>query len=149
MGIIGEVGLESFSYYLADCPDIVEELMEINTRASVRWVQHLPVDHGIEGVFCGDDIAYTNGPLLAPRWFAKHYYHRLARVNAAYHEKGIKVLFHSDGDLNPIEVLANMDVGRLHRRYPRLFLAGAIDVSQLLPLANFLAMRQAVLGYRG
>jgi hypothetical protein len=35
--------------------------------------------------------------------------------------------------LNPIEVLAGMDVRDLHRRYPRLFFCGAIDVSQLLP----------------
>ena len=29
-----------------------------------------------------------------------------------------------------------MDVEDLHRRYPRLFMCGAIDVSQLLPLGT-------------
>lgn len=159
MGIIGEVGLEAFSYYLADYPELVDELLEIGTRRAVRWVEHLPPGHGIEAVFSGDDIAWKGGPMLAPRWFEEHYFHRLARVTAAYHGKGIKLLFHSDGDLNPIldglveagidglnpiEVLAGMDPGAIHRRHPRLFMSGGIDVSQLLPFGRPAQVRDAV-----
>jgi hypothetical protein len=196
MGLYTEIGFEQFCYYLADFPDLVDELLERRTVDAVNWIDHLPDDHGLEGVFVGDDIAFNTGPLLSPAWFEKHYFHRLHRVCAAYHAKGIKVLFHSDGDLNlvlaglveagidglnPIEVLAHMDVGDIHRRYPHLFMAGGIDVSQLLPfgspqqvkdavrrsldaaegrlmvgsstelnndvpLANYLALRQAVMG---
>lgn len=159
MGIIGEVGLESFSYYLADAPDLIDELLEAGTRRSVKWIDHLPEGHGIEAVFCGDDIAYKSGPLLSPRWFAEHYFHRMERVTAAYHRRGIRMLFHSDGDLNPIldglveagidglnplEVLANMDAVAVHRRHPRLFLCGGIDVSQLLPLGSPAEVRDSV-----
>jgi uroporphyrinogen decarboxylase len=148
MGIVGEVGLEPFSYYLADFPELIDELLEVGTRRSVSWIEHLPEGHGVEAVFCGDDIAWKGGPMLSPAWFREHYFGRLARVTAAYHERGVKVLFHSDGNLNPIldglveagidglnpiEVLANMDVGTIHRRHPKLFMAGGIDVSQLLP----------------
>jgi uroporphyrinogen decarboxylase len=199
MSLYGTVGLEQFSYYQADNPGLMEELLELQTWHSTTWIEHLPDNHGIEAVFCGDDIAYKSGPLLSPAWFKEHYFHRLARICAAYHRQGIKVLFHSDGNLNPIldglveagidglnpiEVLAGMDVGDIHRRYPHLFMAGGIDVSQLLPygkpqevkdavhraldaaggrlmvgsstelndavpLENFLALREAVLNYRG
>ncbi|MBN1642552.1 MAG: hypothetical protein JXA09_15060, partial [Anaerolineae bacterium] len=150
-GIFGEVGLESFSYYLADCGDLIDELLECRVLRTLSWIEHLPADHGIEAVFCGDDIAFKTGPLLRPSWFAEHYYERAARICEAYHAKGVAVLFHSDGNLNlildglvdagidglnPIETLAGMDVADLHRRYPRLFMAGAIDVSQLLPLGT-------------
>jgi hypothetical protein len=150
-GIINEVGLEAFSYYLADCPEIITELLECSTVNAVTWIEHLPPDHGIEAVFSGDDIAFKSGPLLHPRWFEMHYYHRMARICDAYHARGIKVLFHSDGNLNlildglveagidglnPIEVLAGMDVADIHRRHPDLFMTGAIDVSQLLPLGT-------------
>lgn len=198
MTLYGEVGLENFSYYLADCPDIIEELLERRMEQAMRGVEHLPDDHGLEVVFVGDDIAFKTGPMLSPAWFAKHYFPRFTRLCDAYHKRGIKVLFHSDGNLNPlldglveagidglnpIEVLAGMDVGEIHRRYPKLFMAGGIDVSQLLPfgkpqeikdtvhraideaegrlmvgsstelhadvpLANFLAMREAVLEHR-
>ena len=147
-GLFNEVGLEDFAYYLADCPDIIDELLEINTLRAVHWAEHLPVDHGIEAGFLGDDIAFHSGPLFSPRWSDVHYFPRLARMIDAYHRRGIVVLFHSDGNLNPIldrlveagidglnpiETLAGMDVSQIHRRHPHLFLAGAIDVSQLLP----------------
>jgi len=150
-GIYGEVGLEHFSYYLADCPGIIDDLFECNTISAVTRIEHLPGDHGIEAVFCADDIAFKSGPLLAPSWFEKHYFPRFSRIIDAYHRKGIKVLFHSDGNLNPIlsglveagidglnpiEVCAGMDVGDIHRRYPHLFMAGGIDVSQLLPFGK-------------
>ena len=151
MGIFGEVGLEYFSYYLADCPGVIDELLERNTVRAVTWLEHLPPDHGIEALFTGDDIAFKTGPLLSPAWFEEHYYHRMARICDAYHARGIKALFHSDGNLNlvldglveagidglnPIETLAGMDVADIHRRHPDLFLTGAIDVSQLLPLGT-------------
>jgi len=150
MGIFGEVGLEAFSYYLADCPDVIDGLLECSAVAAVAWVEHLPDDHGIEAVFVGDDIAFKSGPLLSPAWLDAHYFGRLARVMDAYHRRDIQVLFHSDGDLmpilgglveagidglNPIEVLAGMDVGEIHRRWPDLWMTGSIDVSQLLPFA--------------
>ena len=46
--------------------------------------------------------------------------------------------------LNPIEVLAGMDVADLHRRYPDLFMTGAIDVSQLLPMGTPQQVYEAV-----
>jgi hypothetical protein len=158
-GIYGEVGLESFSYYLADCPGVIDDLLEHRVSQSLSWIEHLPADHGIEAVFCGDDIAFKSGPFLRPDWFAEHYYERAARICGAYHDKGIAVLFHSDGNLNlildglveagidglnPIETLAGMDIEDLHRRYPRLFMAGAIDVSQLLPLGTPTAVYDTV-----
>lgn len=151
MGIYGEVGLEAFSYYLADCPDIIVELLEHNTARAITLAKHHPDNHGIEAGFLGDDIAFNSGPLLSPVWLREHYFPRLARVIAAWHARGVKILFHSDGNLNPIlddlvkagidglnpiEILAGMDVGHIHRRYPDLFMAGGIDVSQLLPFGS-------------
>ena len=148
MNIMGEVGLEAFSYYSIDCPDIIVQQMECFTLHTVRWLEHLPDDHGIEAAMMGDDICYNSGPFLSPKWFDEHYMPRLARIMDAYHAKGIKVMFHTDGDamgilsglvdagidgLNPIEVNAGMDVGEIHRRHPHIFMCGGIDVSYLLP----------------
>jgi len=159
MGIYGEVGLESFSYYLADCPDIILELLEHNTVRAVTLAEHYPEDHAIEAGFLGDDIAFKSGPLLSPIWLREHYFPRLARVIDAWHAKKIKVLFHSDGNLNPIlddlvaagidglnpiEVLAGMDIADIHQRHPHLFMAGGIDVSQLLPFGSPQDVKDAV-----
>lgn len=157
--IYDEVGLEQFSYALVDYPDVIDALLECHTLNVIAWIEHLPADHTIEAVFVGDDVAFNTGPLLHPRWFANHYFPRLARVIQAYHDKGIKVLFHSDGNLNsildglveagidglnPIEILAGMDVADIHRRYPHLFLSGGIDVSQLLPFGTPREIKETV-----
>jgi hypothetical protein len=159
MGIIGEVGLEAFSYYLADCPDLIPELLECQTRRAVATALHYPPDHGLEAGFLGDDIAFHSGPLLSPAWLRQHYLPRLKRCIDASHTRGIRGLFHSDGNLNPIlddlvdagidglnpiEVLAGMDIAAIHRRHPGLFLAGGIDVSQLLPFGTPQQVRDAV-----
>jgi hypothetical protein len=158
-GVFGEIGLEAFSYTLADCPGIIAEQLERNTVRAIAWIEHLPESSGIEAGMLGDDMAFKSGPLLRPAWMRKHYFPRLARVIAAHHARGIKVLFHSDGNLNPIlgdlvdagidglnpiEVLAGMDVADIHRRHPHLFLCGGIDVSQLLPLGTPQQVREAV-----
>ncbi|MHC4561746.1 MAG: uroporphyrinogen decarboxylase family protein [Planctomycetota bacterium] len=158
MMIMGEVGLEAFSYYTVDCPDIIVQQMEYYTQSTVEWVSHLPDDHGIEAVMIGDDIAFKSGPFLAPKWFDEHYMPRLARVIDAHHAKGMKVMFHTDGDampilsglvdagidgLNPIEVTAGMDIAEIHRRHPHIFMCGGIDVSNLLPFGTPQQVRDA------
>lgn len=157
--LYSEVGLNDFSYYMLDCPDIILELLEIQTIYAVNWAEHLPNDNHIMACFCGDDIAFHSGPLFSPVWLKEHLFPRLARVISAYHRKGIKVMFHSDGNLNPIlddlveagidglnpiEILAGMDVGEIHKRYPHLFMAGGIDVSQLLSFGTPVKIKDAV-----
>ena len=157
--IYSEIGLEAFSCFLADCPDIVVEQMEHNTVGIETRLEHYPEHHGQVVCFMADDIAFNSGPLLNPVWMRQHYFPRLARIADSLHKKGIKLLFHSDGNLNPIlddlveagidglnpiEVLAGMDVGDIHRRYPHLFMAGGIDVSQLLPFGSPAEVKEAV-----
>ena len=159
MGIFGEVGLEHFSYYLADHPAVILAQLEHNAARAAAEAEHLPGNHGIEAGFLGDDIAFKSGPLLSPVWMREHYFPLLTRIIAAWHAQGVKILFHSDGNLNPIlddlveagidglnpiEVLAGMDVADIHRRHPHLFLAGGIDVSQLLPLGTPQQVKDAV-----
>lgn len=154
-----EIGLEAFSYLLVDAPDIIAEMLELRTIETVHRLGRYPDGHGVLAVFMADDIAFKSGPLLNPAWMREHYFPRLSRICDALHAKGIKLLFHSDGDLNPIlddlveagidglnpiEVLANMDVGEIHRRYPHLFMAGGIDVSQLLPFGKPEEVKDAV-----
>jgi uroporphyrinogen decarboxylase len=47
--------------------------------------------------------------------------------------------------LNPIEVLSGMDIGEIHRRHPHIFMAGGIDVSQLLPFGSPAEVKDAVI----
>ncbi|MBU4199248.1 MAG: hypothetical protein KKG09_02065 [Verrucomicrobia bacterium] len=159
MSIYSEVGLEAFSYYLADCESVIIEQIEINTEHACRWAAGIPADDPFHAVFIGDDIAFKSGPMVNPRWLEGHYFPCLRRVIRAFHARGKKVVFHSDGNLNaimgslveagidalnPIEIMAGMDLKDLHKRYPKLVFAGGIDVSHLLPFGTPREIKDAV-----
>jgi len=159
MGIWTEVGLEAFSYYLYDCEDVIVEQLELNTEAACRWIEGIPDDDPFEAVFIGEDIAFRSGSMIRVDWLERHYFPRLARVIDALHARDLKVVFHSDGNLNglmdglvgagidglnPIEIVAGMDLADLHRRYPDLVFLGGIDVSHLLPFGTPAQIKDAV-----
>ena len=93
------------------------------------------------------DIAGKERLLHSPAWLRGEFFPRLQRLNDAWHEHGFLCLFHSDGylmdvmddlvatgidGLNPIETVAGMSLKECREKYPTLFLAGGIDMSQLL-----------------
>jgi hypothetical protein len=143
-----EVGLEFFSYICADEPDLVSENLELSTEREVAII-HAIADPALSPwALTYGDIAMKGKLLHSPEWLRREFFPRLKRLNDAYHEHGITCLFHSDGNLmkimpdliatgidgiNPLETLAGMDVGEMHRLYgDRIFLTGGIDMSQLL-----------------
>jgi uroporphyrinogen-III decarboxylase len=144
-----EIGIEQFSYLLADYPELVDEFLEASVRRSIALIQATRKrGRKVGAYFAGDDIAFRSSTILSPSTLKRIFFPRLKRVVDAIHEVGAKVMYHSDGNLmgvlddlvncgidvlNPIEVLAGMDIAEIHRRAPGLILAGGIDMSQLLP----------------
>jgi uroporphyrinogen-III decarboxylase len=144
-------GLETFSYLLAENPDLISRFLELNTELNVRRIACLDIADISPGVFVGEDIAYKGTTIFSPVYLRQEFMPRLERIVDAYHQRGIAVMFHSDGDLmailddliavevdilNPVETIAGMDVAEIRKRHKYLVLAGAIDVSQLLPFGT-------------
>ena len=59
-------------------------------------------DLGANGVILGDDIAYRRGPYVNPEHLRASYFPFLALLVATAQDMGLKVAFHSDGNLWPI-----------------------------------------------
>jgi hypothetical protein len=141
------LGLELFSYLSADDPGILSEAFQAWTDRGVA-VCHAVADPSLSpAVLTYCDIAYKNRLLHSPEYLRRELFPRLKRLNDAWHEHGIKCLFHTDGyhmevmdelvaagidGLNPIETVAGMSLKEVRQKYPKLFLAGGIDMSQLL-----------------
>ena len=141
------LGLELFSYLVADDCSLISEALEVCTERNIAEC-HAVADAGLSPVVLTyGDIAYKNRLLHSPEFLRAEFFPRLARLNATWHEHGLLCLFHSDGylmevmddlvaagidGLNPIEIVAGMSLKEVRERYPRLFLAGGIDMSQLL-----------------
>lgn len=147
-----QVGIEFYSYLSEDEPGLVAEHLELSTEREVAII-HALADPAISPwALTYGDIAAKGSLLHSPAWLRREFLPRLKRLNDAYHEHGIYCLFHSDGylmqvmpdliaagidGLNPIETMAGMDVGEVHRLYgQQIFLTGGIDMSQLLARGN-------------
>jgi hypothetical protein len=141
------LGFELFAYLEADQPGLISEALEAHTRLNIATC-HAIADVSLSpAVLTYGDIAYKNKLLHSPAWLRREFFPRLQRLNEAWHEHGFKCLFHSDGylmevmddlvatgidGLNPIETVAGMSLKEVRQKYPQLFLAGGIDMSQLL-----------------
>ncbi|MCD6290778.1 MAG: hypothetical protein J7M34_09780 [Anaerolineae bacterium] len=142
------LGLEFFSYLSVDDPGLISEYLHYATEREIRKI-HAVEDASISPCALPyGDIAYKNGLLHSPEWLRREFFPLIRRLTDALHEHGVKCLFHSDGDitpvipdlieagvdgLNPIEVVAGMDLAHVKRLYgDRLFLVGGIDISQLM-----------------
>ena len=163
-GISCTLGLELFSYLMADEPGLVSEFLELCTSQAIALC-HAVADRELSPVMAiGDDIACKQRLLYSPEFLRNEFFPRLKSMTDAWHEHGIKCLFHSDGylmdvmddlleagidGLNPIEIVAGMDIREVRERVgPDFFIVGGVDMSQLLSLGDpdevRAACRQAV-----
>ena len=146
--IRGTMGLEFFSYLWVDHPEVISEYLELYTEREIAVIHAIADPDLSPWALTYGDIAMKAKLMHSPEWLRQEFCPRLKRLNDAYHEHGVRCLFHSDGylmeilpdlveagidGLNPMETVAGMDVGEIYRLYgDKLFLTGGIDMSQLL-----------------
>jgi hypothetical protein len=152
-------GLDLFVYGYMEYPELISEWLEALNEAEIKRVHDTadPTLSPVALVFA--DMAFKNTLLFSPAFLRKEFFPRLKKLVDAWHSHGIKVIFHSDGNLmevlddlvatgidglNPIEPLAGMDIGTIREKYPKLTLMGGIDCSQLLPYGTREEVGQAV-----
>ena len=150
-------GLDGLWQLAVEDADLLSQWLEVRCDRSIEQIKHLPRPELSPAAFVGEDIAHQGGLLFPPDWLRREFFPRLKNLVAAYHRRGIKVIFHSDGTLwdvmddlvecgidglHPVE--AGMDLARLRRAYPSLVLIGGIDVG-LLTFGTPSQIRQAVL----
>lgn len=148
-GINYRDGLENFTYFLADYPDLHAEWLKARHGYWLRKIDLLEDSSRYPVVLIAGDLAYKNGLLVSPKWLrASGWFQRLTEIVDTFHQKGIKVIYHSDGNLNsilpemvatgidalnPIETAAGMDLGEIRKEYGnRLVLYGGIPYDVLL-----------------
>ncbi len=144
-------GMELFTYLCQDEPDLVREWITVRNEMEIRRARAIadPILAPIMLVYT--DIACKSGPFHTPEWLRREFFPLVRRLVEVYHERGVRCIYHSDGNLNcvmddlvatgidginPLETLAGMSIQDVRTRYPRLAIAGGIDVSQLLTLGS-------------
>lgn len=149
--LYGSLGLENFSYILVDHPDLLETWLDVLMEGHLAILVRAERVAEFPAIFDCEDIASKNGPLFSPDVLRRYFFPSLERLVDAYHQKGMKFIFHSDGNLmpilddlvatgidgiNPLEVIAGMDLKETRKRFPDLVMTGGVDCSQLLPFGT-------------
>ncbi len=152
-------GLELFSYAYAENTQLVSDWLEALNWAEIQRV-HETADPELSPVaLVYADQADKNQTLFSPGFLRREFFPRLRKLVDAWHSHGVKVIFHSDGNLwsvlkdfeaagidgiNPLEPLSHMYAGDVRKSYPDWILMGGIDASQLLPLGSEEEVRRSI-----
>lgn len=128
-------------------PDVAHALMRHTTDYNLDVVD-AAAEVGADAVAIADDIADKHNPFFSPAHFGTFLDPYLRELVARAHGHGLKLIFHSDGNLwpvldqliatgidglHPLEPEAGMDLARLKQTYgARVCLMGNIDCGALL-----------------
>ncbi|HIJ72996.1 MAG TPA: hypothetical protein HPP83_02735 [Candidatus Hydrogenedentes bacterium] len=154
------LGMELFTYAYAQEPELVSEWLEALNKHEVERVDRSANAKVAPVALVHADLACKNGPMFSPEFLRREFFPRLDRLVRAWHERGVKVIFHSDGDylmlldnfehagvdgVNPIEKLEGKDhLKETRDGWPDFTLMGGIDSSNLLPYGTKEEVENAV-----
>ncbi len=82
-------------------PDYIVELLDRITEIQLALIRRF-IDLGVDGAYFGDDYGAQKNLLFSPRMWRQYIKPRLARLFAPFRERGLPVLMHSDGQIQPI-----------------------------------------------
>jgi uroporphyrinogen decarboxylase len=139
--------------------DAIQKLMDKFTHVSIIMAKVL-AEMDMPAVMYGDDIAYKKGLMMPPKFFREELWPRVKKVITPLKKKGIKLLFHSDGNytsiipdlielgfdgIHSLEPNAGVDIGKVKEQYgDKLVLLGNIDVTYILSHASTYEVELAV-----
>ena len=155
-------GWDLLAQAVTEEPDAVADYLDALAQRSAglvhRYAEHLPAS-ACPVALIYSDIAGNTGLLLSPRFLRRALKPAVRKLAAAYHAHGIKVVYHSEGNLrqfiddlvdagvdgiNPLSYSENMDPVEIRRLYPRLILWGGINERTVLTSGDPEAVRQEV-----
>ena len=96
------MGLEAFSYALADQPDLVAAICQRVGELTAAAAAHAVSIDNVGMVFLGDDLGFATGTLISPKVLREHVFPHHRRLVEIGHAADKLVLLHSCGNLTRI-----------------------------------------------
>jgi hypothetical protein len=143
------MGLELFSYVFAEDTAMLLEFMDLHLARSLERLHAIADEYGAVSpiVLVAEDFSTKQGPIFAPEFLRRFHYPYVRAIIAAWHEHGLHVLYHSDGNYRKaipdliacgadgfycLEPNCGMAVVELKNRWPEMVWAGGVDGVDLL-----------------
>ena len=159
--VFEQMGLEEFSYACQDSPGEIERLVEAQTEYARALAERFAAHRAeVNFVAICDDMAFKGGMIFPPEWIRRFWRPRFEQVLAPLLKAGIRVIFHSDGNIreiipdliemgiagiNPLEPVPGMELPELKRLFGKdLTFVGGVDCNEILPFAKPAEVREHV-----
>jgi uroporphyrinogen decarboxylase len=154
------IGMTNYMTSLYTDPEFIHVLANMMMEFNLAQLELL-VEAGLDVLVIEDDIAMNDGPMVSPEQFKTFINHYNRQIVEKAHQKGLKVVRHSDGNLwplldvlletgydglNPLEPQAGMEMKKV-KEYcgDQICLLGNIDCIELLPRGDTEQVEQAVI----
>lgn len=154
-----QAGIDLFTYLYYDEPEIIRQWLQAFVDHEIRKV-HAIADRELSPVILVvSDLATKGGPIFSPEFLRKEHFPLVTRLVEAWHNHGIKVLYHSDGNWKILiddflkcgvdgfyclEPAVGMDIIELKKKYPKMVWAGGVDGVDLMERGNSEKVRREV-----
>jgi uroporphyrinogen decarboxylase len=116
------MGFTDFCFKAIEEPDLVAAVMDSLAAATLNaMVAAIDVAGGAAGVlFYSDDIAYTEGLMLSPRFFGDRLFPHIRRLVEIGQARGLPLAYHTDGRLYDVfDQLADIGVRGIQPLEPK------------------------------
>jgi len=140
-------GFETFARMLLKEKGFLRELIEYNKNIYLRVID-ATAEAGLPGFIYSDDMAYKSGPMINPELEAALFGAAFRAITDRAHEKGLKIIVHTDGWTIPLlpyfvkwgfdghhslEPTANVDLADCRNAIGhKLSLLGHLDIAHVL-----------------
>ena len=145
--VFDSMGLEMFTYFYADYPEVMSSFMEVSVENELRRI-HAVADRELSPViFILEDFSSKQGPIFGPAFLNVQHYPYIRKLVDAWHSHGISVIYHSDGNYKKVipdlmrcgidgfyclEPNCGMDIVELKKTWPEMVWAGGVDGVDLM-----------------
>ncbi len=145
--VFDRMGLEIFSYFVSDYPEVFAAFLEQAAEGELRRV-HAVADAALSPVILiPEDFSTKQGPMFSPEFLGQYLYPHVRRLTAAWHEHGVVALYHSDGNYRKaipdligcgvdgfycLEPGCGMDIVEFKNAWPNMVWSGGVDGVDLL-----------------
>jgi uroporphyrinogen decarboxylase len=141
------MGLEIFTFFQTEYPDVLHEAMELSTAHALLKINAAADTALSPVVLVAEDFATKQGPIFSPEFLRRFHFPFVKRLADAWKNHGLKVLYHSDGNYKRcvpdlvecgvdgfycLEPNCGMDIVELKKTWPRMVWAGGVDGVDLL-----------------
>lgn len=141
------LGIENFSKALIKNQSFLKKIIADREKFYIELIKKaLDLTH-TEDFMLGDDLAYNSGPFISPRYFNKFFLPGYKRISNMVHKRGVKLIFHTDGDIrplmkgllecfdsiHPLQASANIDIFQFKKDYgDQICLEGNVPIEMLV-----------------